>query len=196
MARTALRAWLSNGFGFALARSDRVASAILFVLDGASFFWSSGLTGSVRLGQKAKAKGLFLIPEETAPPLDPDLEGPFLAARNPFFLQPAYASDYGLLQATLDPYVHAVHVSLLRQRDQPPDKVKEHSEELSRKLLTQGPSALSPEEKIALLWNADALIGIHKELWISPTDRLHDWWLQALRNYNESVAILVRRSVT
>jgi membrane glycosyltransferase len=156
----------------------------------------SGLTGSVRLGQKAKAKGLFLIPEETAPPLDSDLEGPFLAARNPFFLQPAYASDYGLLQATLDPYVHAVHVSLLRQRDQPPDKVKEHSEELSRKLLTQGPSALSPEEKIALLWNADALIGIHKELWISPTDRLHDWWLQALRNYNESVAILVRRSVT
>jgi membrane glycosyltransferase len=156
----------------------------------------SRITSSVTLGQRAKAKGLFLVPEEIAPLPELDLERSFLPQRNSFFLQPAYVNDYGLLQATLDPYVHAVHVSLLRQRDQAPEKVKEYSEELSRKLLAQGPSALLPEERIALLWNADALIGIHKEVWISPADRLHEWWLQAMRNYNESVAILVRRSVT
>jgi membrane glycosyltransferase len=154
------------------------------------------LTSSNTLGEKARARGLFLIPEETNPPPElRHLDERLLNGESPFFAQPAYAEHYGLLQAVLDPYIHSVHVSLLRLRDQVSEKTREYSEELRTKLLTRGPTSLTVEERNNLLWDADALIALHRELWVSPGHRLDTWWQGALRHYNEATAMATRRSV-
>jgi membrane glycosyltransferase len=155
------------------------------------------LTSSRILGEWAQAKGWFLIPEEAATPAElRNLDQPLLVQQQgPFFQQPEYAKEFGLLQAILDPYVHAIHVSLLRLRDQVSEKAREYSEELSGKLLSEGPKSLTEDERNALLWDAEALIHVHQELWLCPAGELDPWWQNALRHYNESTALATRRSV-
>jgi membrane glycosyltransferase len=155
------------------------------------------ITSSIQLGEMARSRGWFLIPEEVDPPFElSDLEAPLLARQSPFFEQKEYAGEFGFLQAVLDPYIHAIHVSFLRLRDQMSEKAREYSEELRSKLLTSGPASLTPEERNALLWDAEALMAVHKELWLCPGNELDPWWQNALRHYNESTAIAARRSVT
>lgn len=155
------------------------------------------ITSSAALGQWARDKGLFLIPEEKAPPVElRGLDQRLHAPESPFFRQPEYAGYYGLLQAALDPYIHAMHVSLLRLREQVSEKTREYYDELGSKLLRRGPEHLSAEERTNLLWDAEAMMTLHRELWFSPSDRLDPWWQQALRHYNEATEIALRRSVT
>jgi membrane glycosyltransferase len=155
------------------------------------------LTSSNTLGERARAGGWFLIPEETSPPVEfQQLEEPLLARQSSYFQQAEYVGEFGLLQAILDPYIHAIHVSLLRLREQVSEKAREYSEELRAKLLGQGPRSLSEDERNALLWDADALIALHRELWVSPAGQLDPWWQNALRHYNEATEITARRTVT
>jgi membrane glycosyltransferase len=154
------------------------------------------MTASTKLGQRAKAEKLFLIPEETEP-------GPELAAveegfdipMNPFFRATEYAADYGLLKAVLDPYVNAIHVSLLRQRAEGSPRTREHMAMLSNRLLFDGPLALTASEKKMLLGDVDSMLAMHQDLWSSPASYLHEWWQEAFRHYNESTALLTRRAV-
>jgi membrane glycosyltransferase len=152
------------------------------------------LTASRRLGEVARAHGWFLIPEESNPPRElARLNEPDAPEHSPFFEQPDYADHLGLLHAVLDPYMHAVHVSLLRLRDQVSEKTREYSDELRDKLLAAGPDGVSAEERTNLLWDAESLITLHKELWICPERTLHPWWQKALRHYNEATEIVSRR---
>jgi membrane glycosyltransferase len=91
--------------------------------------------------------------------------------------------DYGLLQAVLDPYVNAVHVSLLRQR-RPSRESREYFMSLRQRLLREGPTKLTTKEKMALLLDADSLIWLHRELWRLPAGALAGWWRLAMRQYN------------
>jgi membrane glycosyltransferase len=154
------------------------------------------VTSSSTLGEAARANHWFRIPEETSPPPElAALEIPPPPRESPFFQQPAYADHFGLLQAVLDPYIHAIHVSLLRLRDQVSEETRGYYDELRSKLLSDGPSSLTREERNNLLWDAEALMSVHKELWICPGSGLDTWWQQALRHYNEATEIATRRSV-
>jgi membrane glycosyltransferase len=154
------------------------------------------LTSSSWLGERARARGWFLIPEESSPPFElQHLDEPLVTRESPFFQQHEYAENFGLLQAVLDPYIHAVHVSLLRLREQVSDKTREYSEELRTKLLAESPASLTAEERNNLLWDAEALMAVHKELWICPVGVLDPWWQRALRHYNEATEIAARRTV-
>ena len=88
-----------------------------------------------------------------------------------------------LLQAVLDPYVNAVHVSLLRQR-RPSEEAREWFIELRGRLLRDGPAQLSQKEKMALLLDAESMIWLHEELWRQPGEALAEWWRLAMRQYN------------
>jgi len=128
--------------------------------------------------------GLFLTPEETRP------SGELQALRKNLdecyqHLQPIepLRADYGLLQAVLDPYVNALHVSLLRQR-RPSEESREYFLQLRQKLLAGGPAELSRREKMALLLDADSMIWLHRELWRTPGGALAGWWRLAMRQYN------------
>ena len=140
--------------------------------------------GKVSFGQGARQAGVFLTPEETRPPyelkrLRQNLAGCYQ------HLQPIepLRDDYGLLQAVLDPYVNAVHVSLLRQR-RPSEESREYFMLLRQRLLREGPTKLTPKEKMALLLDADSLLWLHRELWRLPAGALAGWWRLAMRQYN------------
>ena len=96
---------------------------------------------------------------------------------------PQLRDDYGLLQAVLDPYVNAVHVSLLRQREGS-HAVRTYFTGLRKKLLAEGPTKLTHREKMALLLDADSMIWLHEQLWKEPAERLAEWWRLAMRQYN------------
>ena len=136
-------------------------------------------------GRRARELGLFLTPDETEPA--PEL--PLLARH----LEECYRhmqpiselrQDYGLMQAVLDPYVNAVHVSLLRQRRPGSFSVRRYFIELRRRLLADGPHTLNQREKMALLLDPESMNWLHEQLWKKPPDLLSDWWRLAMRQYN------------
>ncbi|HET7535481.1 MAG TPA: glucans biosynthesis glucosyltransferase MdoH, partial [Candidatus Didemnitutus sp.] len=171
------------------------ASAFILV---PSFFWwllpillglvfaapISIFLGKASFGRKARELGLFLTPDETEPaPELPLLERHLQECYR--HMQPIQElrQDYGLLQAVLDPYVNAVHVSLLRQR-QGSHSVRRYFTELRRRLLADGPARLSQREKLALLLDAESMNWLHEQLWKQPPEALDEWWRLAMRQYN------------
>jgi membrane glycosyltransferase len=156
----------------------------------------SRASGSVALAERLRQRRIFLTPEEVNPPAELiEMERRLQQSEADFFQQDDYAQNYGLLRAILDPYLHSIHISLLRQREAAAGKA-EYAEELSRKLLSEGPASLTPEQRLTLLWDAESLIWLHRELWLSPNARLHTWWQKALSNYNRAVSLYIRAAAT
>jgi membrane glycosyltransferase len=142
------------------------------------------ILSKVAFGQGLQRFGLFLTPEESRPSyelkrLRQNLEECYQHLRP---IEPL-RDDYGLLQAVLDPYINAVHVSLLRQR-RPSRESREYFMQLRLRLLREGPKAMTAKEKMALLLDADSLIWLHRELWRLPANSLAGWWRLAMRQYN------------
>jgi membrane glycosyltransferase len=174
-----------------------VWSVSAFILVPQFFWWLSpvlaGLVFSIPLsivlskaglGRGAERLGLFLTPEESRPAYELKRLRQNLAECYQHLrpIEPL-RDDYGLLQAVLDPYVNAVHVSLLRQR-RPSEGAREYFLHLRQRLLTEGPAGLTSREKMALLLDADSLIWLHRELWRLPAGALAGWWRLAMRQYN------------
>ena len=168
-----------------------------FILVPRFFWWLSpvlaGLVFSIPLsiflskvgfGRAARRLGLFLTPEESQPSYELERLRQNLAECYQHLrpIEPL-RDDYGLLQAVLDPYVNAVHVSLLRQR-RPSRESREYFMHLRQRLLREGPTRLTAREKMALLLDADSLIWLHRELWRLPAGALAGWWRLAMRQYN------------
>ncbi len=142
------------------------------------------VTGQLAPGRFVRRRGLFLTPEESSPPPElPRLARNLEACARHTPPLPELAPDYGLMQAVLDPYVNAVHLALLRERDQPA-VVEGRFAPLRLRLLREGPAALSAKDKLALLLDADSMSELHRELWSMPTDSLAAWWRTAIRAYN------------
>ena len=136
-------------------------------------------------GQRAREMGLFLTPDETEPaPELPLLERHLEECYRHMQPIPELRQDYGLMQAVLDPYVNAVHVSLLRQRRPGSYSVRRYFIELRRRLLADGPRSLTQREKMALLLDPESMNWLHEQLWKKPPDLLSDWWRLAMRQYN------------
>lgn len=124
-------------------------------------------------------------PEELTPPEVAATLARHLAAtegRAP--VPPEFAEDYGLLQAVLDPYVNAVHVSLLREKRPPSSEERDRFATLREKLVTAGPAAISRRDKLALLMDAQSMIRLHRDIWSRPGSALAEWWRYAIRQYN------------
>ncbi|HUR60164.1 MAG TPA: glucans biosynthesis glucosyltransferase MdoH [Opitutaceae bacterium] len=144
----------------------------------------SYVTGSVALGAKLRASGIFVTPEESTP--SPELRRltEVLATRTPGRAPlPELADDYGLLQAVIDPYVNAAHVSLLRSKDNAPSATEQRLGGLREKLLREGPGALPARDRLALLSDVDSMVALHEDIWAAPPGRLAAWWRLALEHY-------------
>ncbi len=144
----------------------------------------SYVTGTAVPGRALREAGVFLTPDESDP--DPELRrlDELLAAPTggqP--LLPELASHRGVLQAVLDPYVNAAHVSLLRAKDDPPPATGLRLAALRDRLIREGPGALEPRELLALLADVDSMVALHEEIWEAPSQRLAPWWRTALRYY-------------
>ena len=192
------RHWLHTAIGL-------IWGWAIWRLDRLTFWWfapvvvgmvlsipMSVLTSRASLGKKARQLGLFLTPEETAPP-------PELAALRTRMAKLAaegqtdpYPADSGIADVVLDPYVNAIHVSLLREKWQHPayaqalaDLGVGHPEvrSLCEKLLTDGPDQLAQSEKLLILSDADSLPWLHRQAWLRPSGTLARWWQNQIRQY-------------
>jgi len=128
------------------------------------------VTASKRLGEILRSWGLLIIPAEAEPP--PELAGLADAASPSPEIPPLWS------QALLCPYVHAIHLSMVRQRHSGGEDKKpaQSLAKLREKLVLEGPDALKPKEKLRLLWDAETVFWLHRELWSRPGDKLHPQW--------------------
>jgi len=184
---------------------------ILALLWGAAAFWQSpvffgwispvlaGIALSipfsiVTAGQRSgKRRGLFSTPEELEPPqVISELQHHLAHAHERSVPLPALAKNYGLLQAALDPYVNALHVSLLRQRQRVTPESRDYLDQLRKRIVKEGPDALSKRELSALMYDPDMMMRLHYDLWSGSGEGLAHWWDDAIKQYN----ILTREPVT
>jgi membrane glycosyltransferase len=155
----------------------------------------SVLTSRRNLGARAKSLGFFLTPEETTPPVE------IVSLRSRMKIHeltadelPRFRTHAGLATAVLDPYVNAVHVSLLREKQMNPvyaehfKKIGAGSEtvrELAEKLLAGGPEKLKPAERMAVLADQGVMVWLHLQAWVRPEEKLAPWWKAMIREFSQ-----------
>jgi membrane glycosyltransferase len=174
-----------------------LAAMIVFKIDPRLAIWMSPIlaglilsiplsyfTGSLPIGLSMRRNGIFETPEENHPFSElVQLVAATEARREAPTPPQRLRSNYGLLQAILDPYVNAVHVSLLRTKDDPSPASEERFVALRATLLLDGPDALEPRDRKALLMDAESMHLLHHEVWSTPASRLAGWWQSALQYY-------------
>jgi membrane glycosyltransferase len=126
------------------------------------------LSSSIALGRQSRELGLFLTPEETEPPavlryLEENLEDddPVLPV-----LREKPASRF--VQALTDPYVNALHLSLLPPREPPGKRRRHYLEGLVHQLEEEGPDSLSAAQKRDLISDPNMLLRLHALFWSRP----------------------------
>jgi membrane glycosyltransferase len=140
-------------------------------------------------GRRARELGIFVTPEETQPCIElQDLEQNLAECYRHLPPFEPLRADYGLMQAVLDPYINAMHVSLLRQR-RTSAVAREWFAKLQGRLLREGPGRFTTKEKMALLLDPESMIHLHRELWSLPSESLAEWWRLAMRQYNVLAAV-------
>jgi membrane glycosyltransferase len=147
--------------------------------------FTAWITSSRKVGQWLRSHHFFAIPEEIATPDElQGLEGEDDAedSKEPAPLWP---------QALLSPYIASLHLAMLRQRTGPrSDETPSPSMfDLRERLVREGPSILKPKEKLRLLWDAETVFWLHRELWSRPAASLHPDW-NSLQTEEETTALL------
>lgn len=154
----------------------------------------SVFTSRVELGERAKKNRLFLTPEETQPP------GELVSLRARVKIreivdQTARPRHGGFSEAVLDPYVNAIHVSLLREKKSNPvyaqqfemlgvGSPKNHT--LVERFLTEGPDRVKPEERLLIMADADAMERLHEQIWLRSGTTLAPWWRNAIQEFRRA----------
>ena len=154
----------------------------------------SALTSRRSLGARAKSAGLFLTPEETSPPME------LVSLRSRMRIHeltedesPRCRVHAGLAAAVLDPYVNAIHVTLLREKQLNPVYAEHFTRigagtdavrDLGEKLLSGGPEKLKPSERMAVLADQRVMVWLHQQAWLRPEEKLAPWWRAMIREFS------------
>ena len=157
----------------------------------------SVLTSRRNLGARAKQLGLFLTPEETKPPM----ELVSLRSRMSIHALTEVESDarrnrahVGLANAVLDPYINAIHVTLLREKQFNPVYAEHFTRigagtdavrELGEKLLAVGPEKLKASERMAVMADQRVMVWLHQQAWLRPEEKLAPWWKAMIREFSQ-----------
>ena len=154
-------------------------------------------TSRLEIGLNAKREKLFLTPEETNPPLE------VVQATTP--IKDQDNSRYrGITAAVLDPFLNAVHVSLLRRNRRrlmsgqkvygatvatsvPKAGESRARRLLAERLLREGPRALDQAETLSILSDIDNMLWLHRQAWLRPNKDLAPWWQKAIRETSAAV---------
>ena len=153
----------------------------LYLLNPDYFWWVTPIIGALilsipfsvfasrtRLGDRARAWGLFLIPEEYQPPAElRDLEANLRTAEATAATFPALEAD-GFVRAVVDPLAHAVHRALLGRPRRLRGAIVQYREDLLDRALAAGPSALAPGQRRILLSDPLLVDRLHAAVWALP----------------------------
>ncbi|MAS94801.1 MAG: glucans biosynthesis glucosyltransferase MdoH [Verrucomicrobiales bacterium] len=178
------------------------AGIVAFMVNPILFWWLSpvltGLwlsipisvwTSRKDIGMTAKREQLFLTPEEQNPPVEVTQALTFKTKRRHHF--------GSITDAVLDPYLNAVHVSLLRRARRrlvtgqkyygrevascvPKTGSSDERRFLAERLLRDGPESLSQEETMDILSDIDNMLWMHREAWLRPNADLSTRWQKAI----------------
>jgi len=153
----------------------------------------SVLTSRGSLGTHARRLGFFLTPEETKPPAE------IISLRSHLKIQELTGGTApprphaGLAEAILDPYVNAIHVSLLREKQLNPVYAEQFSklgvggepvQALGEKLLVEGPDKLNAAERMLVMADQRVMVWLHQQTWQRPGESLASWWRGAILEYS------------
>jgi membrane glycosyltransferase len=153
----------------------------------------SVLTSRQTLGARLRKVGLLLTPEEIKPPLE------LVSLRSQMKIHEITDDTTprqphaGLAEAVLDPYVNAIHVSLLREKRFNPVYAEQLAklgvghvgvQVLGEKLLAEGPVQLTKPERLLLMTDAHAMVWLHTQSWMRPGESLAPWWRAAIQEYS------------
>ncbi|MFA6172793.1 MAG: glucans biosynthesis glucosyltransferase MdoH [Kiritimatiellales bacterium] len=167
-------------------------------INPAFFWWMSpvfiGLVCSIPLsvmlsktsaGTTLRRMGLFVTPQESNPPLElAELQANLDACKQHIPPLEPLRKNYGFMQVVIDPYVNAIHISLLRRRNKHRRLDSAYFTQLQNRVVTEGPDVLSRREQMALLLNPECMAWLHEQIWLLPSEKLAPWWMTALRQYN------------
>ena len=156
-------------------------AAIVYALNPAYLWWLLPVVGAMVLsiplsvwssrvapGRRLRRAGLFLIPEESRPP--PELQ------RLESLLRIPPPPSAGWVDAVVDPLANAIACAAARERRGPGAETQRR--QLVETALKDGPAALSPSQRLALLDDWQVLSALHFEVWSSPN--AHADWRAAL----------------
>jgi len=153
----------------------------------------SVLTSRRSLGAQARRLGFFLTPEETKPPVE------LISLRAQLKIHdltddPTPPRPHaGLAEAILDPYVNAIHVSLLREKQLNPVYAEQFSkfgcggekvQALGEKLLADGPDKLTAAERMQVMADQRVMVWLHQQTWQRPGESLAAWWRGAILEFS------------
>jgi membrane glycosyltransferase len=150
----------------------------------------SVFTSRVRWGDAARNFGLFLTPEETAPPPELVTLQTRLAIAEDAEAEREPVSN--LILSVVDPYLNAVHVSMLREAALNPQSAEaiarfeasgEDVRSIAEKLLLRGFEALHPSETMIILSDADSMAWMHRQIWLCAENVMASSWRNAIRSY-------------
>jgi membrane glycosyltransferase len=183
-----------------------VWGALMWQLDPTLFWWFipvlagmilsvplSVFTSRHSLGARARKSGWFLTPEEIAPPS----ELIALRARMKVHKLTGDSSPLrphaGLAEAVLDPYINAIHVSLLREKQLNPVYAEQlaklgtgsdQARALGEELLIGGPDKLTAVERLLVMADSHLMVWLHQQSWFRPSELLAPWWRAAIQEYS------------
>jgi len=144
----------------------------------------SALTSRASLGRAARRLGFFLTPEETFPP-------PELVELRERLARDRSAAP-GVEDSIIDPYINAVHVSLLREARLHPESARAIAESevgdgsvraLAEEVLAKGFGALEAADQKLVLSDADTMSWLHRQLWLRPESTVAPAWRDAMKCY-------------
>ena len=167
-------------------------------INPAFFWWMSpifiGLIGSIPLsvllsktsfGTALRRFGLLITPQESHPPLElTELQANLDACSQHIPPLEPLRKNYGFMQVVIDPYVNAIHLSLLRRRSKHRRLDSAYFTQLQNRVVAEGPDVLSRREQMALLLTPECMAWLHEQIWLLPPEKLAPWWMTALRQYN------------
>jgi membrane glycosyltransferase len=152
----------------------------------------SVLTSKRSLGLRARSWRLFLTPEETNPPAE------IVSLRSRMKIHDLTSDPTprgphaGLAEAVLDPYVNAIHVSLLREKQLNPTYAEQFVRlgagtdgvrALGEKLLAEGPEKLRKPERLSVMADQRVMVWLHQQAWLRPEEKLAPWWKAMIREF-------------
>jgi membrane glycosyltransferase len=133
------------------------------------------LSSSINLGRVSRRLGLFLIPEETRKPkvlryLEVNLKEVPVSS---ILLEKPYSR---FVQTLIDPYVNALHLSLLPEREPPGRRYQHYLDGLINQLEDDGPNSLSASQKRDLIADPTSLRRLHILYWSRPPTDIGTLW--------------------
>lgn len=161
----------------------------LFLYNRSFFWWNapvfvplllsvplSVLSSRGSVGELFRKLGLFLIPEEVAPPMELEALVRFQNEEKDARSLLPKPWHGGFVRAIADPLSNALHISLLRKERRVSPAVAARREALEKKALNQGPESLGKGEKKELLYDPGRLNALHHRVWEIREKELAEKW--------------------